>query len=192
INLNNFMFPIRKSKNIEFTDKELLYNDTFGSFRSKIESCFGNLGNKFKRFNNNEGSIKVTDLKVYNLQLKLNHILWINENFDYPNPLKNDCINNIFYEFDLLRITDMTNQQDEFLNNYFFDSNSNNININSMDIENDSELDEDSFEVEKIIKHRKFKKRMKFYVKWKDYDETFNDWVWQEDFNDEAIIDEYL
>lgn len=33
---------------------------------------------------------------------------------------------------------------------------------------------------------------MKFYVKWKDYDETYNDWVWQEDFNDVTIIDEYL
>lgn len=49
-----------------------------------------------------------------------------------------------------------------------------------------------SFEVEKIIKHRKFKKRMKFYVKWKDYDETYNEWVWQEDFNDIKIIDEYM
>ncbi|ORE00703.1 hypothetical protein BCV72DRAFT_218642, partial [Rhizopus microsporus var. microsporus] len=104
ININNFMFPIRKTKNIELNDKEKLYNETFGSFRSKIESCFGYLGNKFKRFNNNEGSVKVTDLKIYNLQLKLslllinigkfcnyynvevkpNHILWINENFDYP------------------------------------------------------------------------------------------------------------
>lgn len=65
INLNNFMFPIRKNKNVELNDNEILYNQTFGSFRSKIESCFGFLGGKFKRFNNNESSIKVTDMKVY-------------------------------------------------------------------------------------------------------------------------------
>ncbi|KAI9494666.1 hypothetical protein BDB00DRAFT_761503, partial [Zychaea mexicana] len=75
INLNNFMFPIRKSKNIDLNDNELLYNETFGSFRSKIESCFGFLGNKFKRFNNNESTIKVTDLKIYKVQLKLSLLL---------------------------------------------------------------------------------------------------------------------
>jgi hypothetical protein len=81
----------------------------------------------------------------------------------------------------------MTNQQDEFISNYYEYNIKNNSN---MEIESNSGLDEDSFEAEKIIKHRKFKKRMKFYVKWKDYDETFNDWVWQEDFNDVTIIDE--
>jgi hypothetical protein len=83
----------------------------------------------------------------------------------------------------------MTNQQDEFISNYYEYNIKNNSN---MEIESNSGLDEDSFEVEKIIKHRKFKKRMKFYVKWKNYDEIFNDWVWQEDFNDVTIIDEYL
>ena len=33
---------------------------------------------------------------------------------------------------------------------------------------------------------------MKFYVKWKDDDETYNEWVWQEDFNDVKMIDEYM
>ncbi|KAI7849443.1 hypothetical protein BDC45DRAFT_427087, partial [Circinella umbellata] len=109
----NFMFPIRKNKNEELTDDEILYNETFGSFRSKIENYFGILGNKFKRFNNNERNCKITDIKTYNIQLKLvllllnikkfvdiynipikpNHILWSNENFNYPNPNKE--INNI-------------------------------------------------------------------------------------------------
>jgi hypothetical protein len=63
VNRNNFMFPIRKAKNIDSKDEEILYNETLGSFRSKIESCFGLLGNKFKRFNNNESSVKVTRYK---------------------------------------------------------------------------------------------------------------------------------
>jgi hypothetical protein len=33
---------------------------------------------------------------------------------------------------------------------------------------------------------------MKFLIKWKNYDETYNEWIWQEDFNETYIIDEYL
>jgi hypothetical protein len=57
------MFPIRKAENIDLKDEEILYSETLGSFRSKIESCFGLLGNKVKRFNNNESSVKVTRYK---------------------------------------------------------------------------------------------------------------------------------
>ncbi|KAI9243761.1 hypothetical protein EDC94DRAFT_488879, partial [Helicostylum pulchrum] len=104
INNSNFMFPIRKKINEDLTEDEILYNETFGSFRSKIEGCFGHLRNKFKRYNNNEGSCKITDIKLYNIQLKLsllllniqrfcslysiplkpNHLLWANDNFNYP------------------------------------------------------------------------------------------------------------
>ncbi|CAO3621636.1 unnamed protein product [Mucor hiemalis] len=87
----------------------------------------------------------------------------------------------------------MTNQQDEFIRNYFNNNNGGNPEINNMDIEDNNCTDEEgSFEVERILKHRKFKKRMKFYVKWKDYDETYNEWIWQEDFDDTEIIDNYL
>lgn len=64
ISIKNFIFPIRKNRNVDLNDSEILYNETFGSFRSKIESCFGYLGNKFKKFNNNESSTKVTDIKI--------------------------------------------------------------------------------------------------------------------------------
>ena len=87
----------------------------------------------------------------------------------------------------------MTNQQDEFIRNYFNNNNGGNPEINNMDIEDNNYTDEEgSFEVERILKHRKFKKRMKFYVKWKEYDETYNEWIWQEDFDDTEIIDDYL
>jgi hypothetical protein len=45
----------------------------------------------------------------------------------------------------------------------------------NMDIESGN--DDENFEVEKILSHRKFKKRMKFLVKWKNYDEAYNEWV---------------
>lgn len=48
INEDNFLFPIRKKKDIRFTDEEILFNEIFGSFRSKIENVFGKIQNKLK------------------------------------------------------------------------------------------------------------------------------------------------
>jgi hypothetical protein len=211
INNSNFMFPIRKKINEDLTEDEILYNETFGSFRSKIEGCFGHLGNKFKRYNNNEGSCKITDIKLYNIQLKLsllllniqrfcslysiplkpNHLLWANDNFNYPNP-KNNLIDNIIYKFDILKLTEMSNRQSEFINNYFDCSENQSIRLNEIEMGIENDDDDENFEVEKILDHRKFKKRMKFLIKWKNYDETYNEWIWQEDFNETFIIDEYL
>ncbi|KAI9488185.1 hypothetical protein BDB00DRAFT_773030 [Zychaea mexicana] len=84
----------------------------------------------------------------------------------------------------------MTNKQESLINNYC-NTNLENIDDN-MYIEEDNDIDEDSFEVEKILNHRKFKKRMKFIVKWRDYDDSYNEWIWQENFNDTTIIDNYL
>ncbi|KAI9243383.1 hypothetical protein EDC94DRAFT_531469 [Helicostylum pulchrum] len=211
INNSNFMFPIRKKINEDLTEDEILYNETFGSFRSKIEGCFGHLENKFKRYNNNEGSCKITDIKLYNIQLKLsllllniqrfcslysiplkpNHLLWANDNFNYPNP-KNNLIDNIIYKFDILKLTEMSNRQSEFINNYFDCNENQSIRLNEIEMGIENDDDDENFEVEKILDHRKFKKRMKFLIKWKNYDETYNEWIWQEDFNETFIIDEYL
>ncbi|KAI7815732.1 hypothetical protein BC939DRAFT_389308, partial [Gamsiella multidivaricata] len=38
---SNFCYPIRKRKGIELTEEEIRYNAVFGSFRSKVESYFG-------------------------------------------------------------------------------------------------------------------------------------------------------
>jgi hypothetical protein len=65
INEDNFIFPIRKKKDISFTDEEILFNEIFGSFRSKIENVF------VKRFYNTKSTLKIGDIKTYNVQLKL-------------------------------------------------------------------------------------------------------------------------
>ncbi|CAO3618613.1 unnamed protein product [Mucor hiemalis] len=119
-------------------------------------------------------------------------MLWCNENFDFPNPYRNNKEQDIIHKFDLLRINIMTDKQEDFLNNYYNFKEVNNITSNSMEIEDNNDMGENSFEVEKILNHRKFKKRMKFYVKWKGYDDTYNEWIWQEDFHETAIIDDYL
>ena len=48
----NFYHPIWKLKGIDLSVSEVKYNEKFGSFRSKIESIFGELGNTFERLNN--------------------------------------------------------------------------------------------------------------------------------------------
>ncbi|KAI9488014.1 hypothetical protein BDB00DRAFT_734950, partial [Zychaea mexicana] len=77
INLNNFMFPIRKSKNIDLNDNELLYNETFGSFRNlkiyNVQIKLSLLLLNIQKF-----------CQLYNIPNKPNHLLWVNENFDYP------------------------------------------------------------------------------------------------------------
>lgn len=71
INSDDFIFPIRKQKNINLKDDEKQFNDTLGSFRSKIENVSGKIQSKFKRFNNSESTLKIGDIKIYNLQFKM-------------------------------------------------------------------------------------------------------------------------
>ena len=52
LNDANFCYPIRKAKGVELTETETKYNDVFGSFRSKIESTFADIGTRFERLNN--------------------------------------------------------------------------------------------------------------------------------------------
>lgn len=115
------------------------------------------------------------------MPIKSNHILWSSEKFDYPNP-NNKIVNNIIYKYDLSKLTEMSNKQTKFINNYFGNTNiNNNTIISNMKIEDDEDDEDDedyeddeddkNFEVEKIINYRIFKKRMKFLVKWNDYDE---------------------
>lgn len=50
----------------------------------------------------------------------------------------------------------------------------------------------DEFEVEKLLKHRKYKNRMKFLIRWKGYGAANDSWVWRENLNCPAILDNYL
>ncbi|KAI8969476.1 hypothetical protein BDB01DRAFT_698579, partial [Pilobolus umbonatus] len=101
---NNFFYPIRKEPELELNIQEKHFNDVFGSFRSIIENQFCELHNKFKRFSNNNSTLKTDDYKIVNLQLKVafllknikkftetfniitqdHHKLWMSDNFDFP------------------------------------------------------------------------------------------------------------
>ncbi|CDH61583.1 predicted protein [Lichtheimia corymbifera JMRC:FSU:9682] len=101
---NNFVYPIRKEINVNLDATELHFNDVFGSFRSKIENQFAELGNKFYRFNNNKSVVKMDNIKFYNLQFRMacllkniqkfsdkfgikvqpHHMLWESSDFEFP------------------------------------------------------------------------------------------------------------
>jgi DDE superfamily endonuclease len=99
----NFVHPVRKRRNKDLTEEESAYNSTFGSFRSQMESLFGDLGNIFEKHNNRK-PVLVAKKETYNLQMKLAflllnikkmvallkiptepiHIAWLHDGFEYP------------------------------------------------------------------------------------------------------------
>ncbi|KAI1288275.1 hypothetical protein EDD11_010048 [Mortierella claussenii] len=103
LTLQNFAHPYRKKKNQDLTEEESQYNSTFGSFRSQIESLFGDLGSIFEK-HNNRAPVLVEKKQTYNLQLKLSllllnmkkmvimlkipeepiHTAWCRDGFEYP------------------------------------------------------------------------------------------------------------
>ncbi len=70
----NFVYLIRKDKNINLDDVELNYNDQFGSFRSKMEKVFSDIGFIFQRLNNKK-SFLTSNINIYNIQLKIASVL---------------------------------------------------------------------------------------------------------------------
>ncbi|KAI8080310.1 hypothetical protein BDF21DRAFT_324219, partial [Thamnidium elegans] len=102
LNNHNFVFPIRKEIGINLNEIELNYNDQFGGFRSKMEKCFADIGHTFERLNNTKSFI-TTDIKIFNIQMKIASVLlnvkkfvelnkldvfdfhayWLNDQFDY-------------------------------------------------------------------------------------------------------------
>jgi DDE superfamily endonuclease len=103
----NFVHPFRKRRNQDLTEEESAYNSTFGSFRSQMESLFGDLGNIFEKHNNRK-PVLVAKKETYNLQMKLAflllnikkmvallkiptepiHTAWLHDGFEYPTTQK--------------------------------------------------------------------------------------------------------
>ena len=136
LSLHNFAHPFRKKKNHDLTEEESAYNSTFGSFRSQMESLFGDLGSIFEK-HNNRAPVLVDQKQTYNLQLKLSllllnikkmvamlkiptepiHTAWLHDGFEYPTT-QNDVEQPMEY-FDIGTLVEdghtMANLQDKFL-----------------------------------------------------------------------------
>jgi len=254
LNDYNFFYPIRKEPNENLNKQEKHYNDVFGSFRSTIENQFCELGNKFKRFSNNNSTLKTDDYKYVNLQMKVafllknikiftenfniitqdHHKLWIENNFEFPtdNKLIDIVLNNeikqmekikymseIQIKFDDLDI----NSNEMIIDNENLDYSENIVddNINNNEIEEidfpeykninkkkrkkgksarkvninlirDVNKNNNFYEIENILEHKLNDNAYIFLVKWKDYDESQNSWVSENDFNEKDLIKNYL
>ncbi|KAG0278182.1 hypothetical protein BGZ95_004531 [Linnemannia exigua] len=66
----NFCYPIRKMRGIALTEEEKAYNEIFGSFRSRIESYFGEMQSTFTKFSHTVVN-KVAEKETFSVQYKL-------------------------------------------------------------------------------------------------------------------------
>lgn len=215
LNEHNFVYPIRKDKNINLNDIELNYNNQFGSFRSKMEKTFSDIGFIFKRLNNKK-SFLTTNINIYNIQLKIAsvllniknyvklnniehydfHLYWLNDDFDFE--YKNDIIDNIDSYRSLPKLNDRINNldkmkllQQQFLGLHLSDTSYINNNSNEiMDLEIDIDSNE-SYEIETILDHKGLIVQDSYYfVKWKNYSED-NSWIHYSKFNNFECINTY-
>ncbi|KAI9244210.1 hypothetical protein BDA99DRAFT_549366 [Phascolomyces articulosus] len=215
LNDNNFFYPIRKEPNEDLNKEEKHFNNVFGSFRSSIENVFNELGNTFKRFSNNNSTLKTDDYKYTNIQLK-HHKLWCEKHFEFPtnNKLIDIILNNQIKQMEKIKI--MTELQSDFsdLNiedDIIIDKEEDNENIstnNNEDIDfpeynnvnkkkrkkgKNINKNNNFYKIENIIEHDLNKNGdYKFLVKWKVYDILDNSWVNKDDFNEKTIIKEYF
>jgi hypothetical protein len=216
-NLNhyNFSSPIRKRRNIELNHIESDYNLKFGGFRSKIEKIFADLGDTFKRFNN-EKPIKTSKIETFNIQLKIAclllnikafvklgnieeepfHKYWYNlDNFDFPVE-KEDNLSD--YSDLLPTINEKISNANtiHILHKQFLDLNLTNNNSNedidmrNLEVGNTNETS--SYEIEKILNHRGITVNNSYYlVKWKNYEDESNLWIHYNEFDTYECIEEY-
>jgi hypothetical protein len=90
-------------RGIALTAEEKAYNDIFGSFRSRIESYFGEMQSTFTKFSHTVVN-KVAEKETFGVQYKLacllmnikrfvalrnisteqHHMFWLQDGFDYP------------------------------------------------------------------------------------------------------------
>ena len=196
LNLGNFCHPVCKSKGIELSSDEVKYNKIFGSFRSKIESVFGELGAVFERFNN-QSVIRTCDSEIFNLQFKLasllmnikkfvdlgkiqtqpHHLYWTQTDFDYSDGTAEIVVESTTLQDQRQHASDMLSCQRKLL---------------ELDIgeEDDKMEDERIYEVEKILSHRKRGRHTEYQVQWKGFKETT--WETMDKFNSTECIDDYL
>jgi len=194
LNLENFCHLVRKSRGIDLSSDETKYNKIFGSFRSKIESVFGELGSTFEKFNN-QSVIRTSDSENFNLQFKLgalllnikkfvelgkvqtqpHHLYWTQADFDFSNNEAEIIVESSSLKDQMQHANDILSCQRKFLN---------------LNITEDDKMEEDNtYEVEEILRHRRKGRHTEFLVKWKGYTDTT--WETEDNFYNTECIDNY-
>jgi hypothetical protein len=211
---SNFVTPIRRSKGVNLSPDEASYNSVVGSFRSSIESRFGELGHLFQRFNG-KSVIRVSDDTMFTVQLKLacvlsnikkfvamgqlqhteHHMFWMQSGFDYYNG--SDSSQSLYDVIDTLSILDRRVHKEnmELMQQQLFSLSIADIvegDVNASSVEDSSMGDDDEYEVERIIAHRHTSNGTLYKVKWIGYDNRHNRWLSRDKFGDGQMIEEYL
>jgi hypothetical protein len=208
--IKNFCYPIKKDKGVDLTIDERKFNEELGGFRSKIEKYFAELGSLFVRFNG-QNKVRITDNKTYNIQLKLAVVLlnikyftelfgigenahyskWKNEKYDYFYPQNKELNNEISLKtrYKIDNIIDIKSLQTQYINNLSVGNVVNNNDVMEEDIVVDT--NENNYEVQYIIKHRKYKDSFEYFIKWKNYSKEQNSWVKECDFTYKDLIINY-
>lgn len=201
---HNFVHPIRRTRNGDLSSDESKYNEVFGSFRSKIEAVFGELGHLCNRFDG-KTVIKVGDIDGFELQLKVacvllnmkrfvslgqvspqpHHTSWVQHDFDFPStiatssPFKDDTVDVS------IAAKDHDRQVIEELQRSML----------TLSMEQDTDIvdlgEPGEYEVESIIAHRGPKRRREYLVKWVGYSSEHNQWCTRDKFCGTAMVDEY-
>ncbi|KAF8970748.1 hypothetical protein BGZ46_010401 [Entomortierella lignicola] len=206
----NFSCPVRKTKGIAKSEEENQYNNAFSGFRSKIESCFGDMQSTFSKFTHN-APIRFSDSKIFDLQYKLccllmnikkivdvakiptqtHHTFWMQDTFDFPNSTEHQMT----YEkqpgikVKLRYGQSLLEQQEAFMSEI-----SSHVSIDTAGLADISmiaaSLDEE-YEVSKILDHQGDEEEIEFLVQWKGYDIAEATWEPLRNFKNQQCIRDY-
>jgi hypothetical protein len=200
----NFCCPIRKSTGVPLSSSETLFNTMFGSFRSSIESKFGELVTTFCKFGNGS-PIRVNNVDTFvvqfqlaclllniksfvqmlNMPLRPHHSLWEQTGFDFGGASSHDSSVEITVNIEK-KIEDansLQRLQEEFLGLGLADD--------LVDEEDMSGDDNNTYEVERILGHKGSSKHRKYHIKWKGYPRSESTWVRESDLDADELIEEY-
>ncbi|KAF9967874.1 hypothetical protein BGZ73_000328 [Actinomortierella ambigua] len=67
LTMDNFAIPIRKKLRQAIKEKDVAYNNAFGSFHSTMENTFGELGRAFEKHNNKTPVSPAVDADVFEM-----------------------------------------------------------------------------------------------------------------------------
>ncbi|KAF8922829.1 hypothetical protein BGZ58_003730 [Dissophora ornata] len=208
----NFTSPIRKPRGIELTVDEKRHNETFGNFRSTIESYFGDMQNTFSKFSHATVN-RVSDKGIFALQYKLaclllnikrmvalrgidsapHHNMWMQDEFEYPDGSEPSSVQSTSPSLKA-RINDAQSLallQAAFLNLAAADVAAPDSDLDMGDDDIDQTDAETVFEVQKILGHRGEGEAIEYHVLWKGYDASYASWEPLSSFNETRIIEEY-
>ncbi|KAF8967584.1 hypothetical protein BGZ46_000134, partial [Entomortierella lignicola] len=185
---SNFCCPVRKPKGIELSEGEKKYNEMLGSFRSKIESYFGDMQTTFTKFSHTVVN-RFTEKSTFSLQFKLcclllnikrmvalrnialeaHHSNWMQEDFEFPDGISSVALtgNTPSFRAKVNDAQSLLKMQDAFLSLAV---------APDTDHEMDDDEEEPSYEISRIMGHRGEGDTLEFHVLWKGYDASAASW----------------